>query len=320
VDNHYMYGKANPITFIDPTGHNAQQGLSYGFGGGFTVLGIIGAIFSAPTGGASLTLSAGAGIAAGATTALSGIALMGSQGALDSGNKEAAKALQYTSLGLGAIALVEAGVAVAPAIYARFFTGAVSQATSLVDNTAIRLARLYTAGSASIESSIASVSSMVQETAAEDITGAVNSSISSSSDSQATVISTASSVDSSSSIFMASSRSLPESAYDAASESSSIASRAASPLNASEPERAIYFAQCTVVAETFAAPSQPSSQIANTPIIPGSFIYGETLTMDLLRTNAAFTETNLDEASDVSTLLEVGHPNFEHSYLASETE
>ncbi len=113
VDNRYAYAKGNPIFFHDPTGHSAA--LNYGLGSGVTALGIVGALFAIPTGGASLTLSAGAGIAAGVTSALSGIALMGSQGALDSGNKQAAKALQYTSIGLGVAALVSAGISIAPA-------------------------------------------------------------------------------------------------------------------------------------------------------------------------------------------------------------
>ncbi len=121
-DNHYTFGKGNPISYIDPTGHNSQQALSYGLGSGITALGIAGILFAIPSGGASLTLSAGAAIGAGAATTLSGIALMGSQGALDSGNKDAAKALLYTSIGLGALAIVDAGIAIAPKVSATFFS------------------------------------------------------------------------------------------------------------------------------------------------------------------------------------------------------
>ena len=121
VDNRYGYAHANPIMFVDPLGQNAQQGVSYGLGAGFTVLGIIGAILAAPTGGASLSLSAAAGIGGGVTGALSGLSLMGSQAALDSGNKSVAKALQYTSIGLGVVATVATVAAIAPAISSYFF-------------------------------------------------------------------------------------------------------------------------------------------------------------------------------------------------------
>ncbi|MCY4045270.1 MAG: hypothetical protein OXE99_09330, partial [Cellvibrionales bacterium] len=116
VTNRYNYAKGNPVSLIDPTGHNAEQGLSYGLGSGFTVLGIIGAIFAVPTGGASLTLSAAAGVGAGVTTSLSGMAMMGSQMALDSGNKEAAEALHITSMALGVLAMADGAVAVAPKV------------------------------------------------------------------------------------------------------------------------------------------------------------------------------------------------------------
>ena len=116
VENRYAFANANPIFYADPLGHSTQQGISYGVGGGITLLGIIGAIFSIPTGGASLTLSAAAGIAAGVTTTLSGGALIGSQVALDAGHKAVGEALRYTSIGLGALAIGEGAVAVAPKV------------------------------------------------------------------------------------------------------------------------------------------------------------------------------------------------------------
>ncbi|MCY4043699.1 MAG: hypothetical protein OXE99_01315, partial [Cellvibrionales bacterium] len=115
VDNRYRYGKSNPIYYFDPTGKNARD-VNYGLGGGATALGIVGVIFALPTGGASLTLSGGAAVAAGVSTALSGASLIGSQAALDSGNKQVAKALQFTSIGLGIVALASTGVSLAPAV------------------------------------------------------------------------------------------------------------------------------------------------------------------------------------------------------------
>ena len=119
VDNRYAYANGNPIMFTDPSGHSPV--VNYSLGGGITALGILGAVFSIPTGGASLTLTAGAGIAAGVAATISGISLMGSQAALDSGNKQAAKALQYTSIGFGAAALTGLSVAIAPYVAGFFF-------------------------------------------------------------------------------------------------------------------------------------------------------------------------------------------------------
>ena len=130
VDNHYAFANANPITFADPTGHSPKQALSYGLGGGATALGALGVLLAIPTGGASLTLSAGTAIAAGATQVLAGIALMGSQAALDHGNKEVAKALEYVGISLGIAALVEAGVAIAPIISSKFFASTVIESES----------------------------------------------------------------------------------------------------------------------------------------------------------------------------------------------
>ncbi len=123
VDNRYAYAHANPVNYIDPTGHSPV--VNYSLGSGLTALGVLGVFLAAPTGGASLTLSAAAGIGAGVTAALSGISLLGSQAALDAGNKAAAKALSITSITLGTLAIAEGVVAIAPDV-ARFIANNVS--------------------------------------------------------------------------------------------------------------------------------------------------------------------------------------------------
>lgn len=139
INNQYTFAKNNPLFFTDPTGHSAV--VNYSLGSGVTLLGILGIAFAVPTGGASLTLTAGAGITAGVSAALSGISLLGSQAALDSGNKAAAKALQFTSIGLGLAAIVSNGIALAPAAsnffaeYAMQFRGFLGSSSSSLSST-----------------------------------------------------------------------------------------------------------------------------------------------------------------------------------------
>ncbi len=127
VENRYAYGLANPISNIDPTGHTTQQAINYTIGASSTVFGvyamyesvamaIVGAILAVPTGGASLSLSAGSAVVASVAATASGIALLGSQGAFDTGNQAAAEALNYTSLAFSAIHVVSGLIAIAPKI------------------------------------------------------------------------------------------------------------------------------------------------------------------------------------------------------------
>ncbi|MCY4045351.1 MAG: hypothetical protein OXE99_09745, partial [Cellvibrionales bacterium] len=145
IDNRYAYANANPIEFIDPTGHSAQQAKSYSLGAGFTALGILSTILAVPTGGASLTFSAAAGVASGVTGTLSGLSMMSTQIALDSGNKAAARAWHYINIVSGSTSAVTGGISMAPKIaewsskLGRFFSGSSqvemieSQASSATD-------------------------------------------------------------------------------------------------------------------------------------------------------------------------------------------
>jgi hypothetical protein len=80
-------------------------------------------------------LSGGAAVTAGVSTALSGAALMGSQVAIDSGNKQAAKALQYSSIGLSIAALVATGFSLAPVMQEYWAVGLFSTFKHWYDTT-----------------------------------------------------------------------------------------------------------------------------------------------------------------------------------------
>ena len=116
VDNRYAYAHGDPVNYIDPTGHSA---VARYVGAGLAVgIGLLGLLFAAPTAGASLGLSATAANVAGLLFTASGIVsaglLLGSQAALNSGNKAVAKALDIASGAVGALGLVDLALATAP--------------------------------------------------------------------------------------------------------------------------------------------------------------------------------------------------------------
>ena len=114
IDNLYAYAAANPITFVDPLGHNAVSSmLSYGLGVFVTALSVSIALLAAPeTAGASLTLTplTAATVAGTAAGAVSGVTTIASQLAFDLGDKKLSSGLRYASYATGAIAGL-AGVA-----------------------------------------------------------------------------------------------------------------------------------------------------------------------------------------------------------------
>ncbi len=149
VDNRYAYGHGDPVNYIDPTGHNAIA--KYLSGAGMFVAGVIGALLTIPTLGATLmpasaamgagASAVGAGAAAGAagatagavgvsagavieaalpviasvSTGVSGGSLYGSQLALSLGNKALSRDLTISSEIFGAVAALDI-VAMAPRI------------------------------------------------------------------------------------------------------------------------------------------------------------------------------------------------------------
>ena len=112
IDNRYAYGLANPVNYIDPTGHNALS--RYISGGITTALGLLGLFLAVPTGGASLSFTAAATVGGSIGIAAAGASLIGSQCALDTGNKTAAKALLLASHVLTALSTAGTLGAIAP--------------------------------------------------------------------------------------------------------------------------------------------------------------------------------------------------------------
>jgi RHS repeat-associated protein len=319
VDNHYAYAKGNPISFIDPTGHNAQQGVSYGVGSGLTALGIIGAVFAVPTGGASLTLTAGAGIAAGATAALSGIALMGSQAALDSGNKQAAKALQYTSIGLSAVALIEAGVAIAPAIAPSFFTSTSYIAYHIPEEaftfSVSSTARFYTAFTANASrgfaESFAESSSAIDTGLTQSFYESIDQSLTLSGESQVSTHATAASVNSASGEYIPLSR-LASPVTNASIEAghSGIVSGSSSRIAATNG--ALYTRPSTMINGVILR-TTPSAEVATGPLIPGAIATEESLSTDMSGANASFRETFFGSESTTRNFLGLDHSSAEEA-------
>ena len=122
VDNRYAYAHGDPVNHIDPTGQSAVG--RYVGGGAAIGIGLLGLMLLIPSVGTSLSLSAiGAAVATGIFTlsgVLSGGLLIGSQYALNSGNKAAAKALTTSSIVFGVLALGDLVVATAPTLAKKF--------------------------------------------------------------------------------------------------------------------------------------------------------------------------------------------------------
>ncbi len=130
VDNRYAYAHGDPVNYIDPTGHSA---VTRYFGGSLAIsLSILGTFLAAPTGGLSLAVGElAAAIIAGffsLTSFSSGALLIGSQLALDSGNKSAAKALSISSLVFSVFAGADLAVAALAPKLARLTARSISQA------------------------------------------------------------------------------------------------------------------------------------------------------------------------------------------------
>jgi RHS repeat-associated protein len=304
VDNHYMYGKANPVTFIDPTGHNARQGVSYGLGGGMAVLGIIGAALAVPTGGASLTLSAGAGIVAGVSTSLSGISLMGSQAALDSGNKQAAKTLQYTSIGLSTVALIAAGVAIAPEIVPSFFASSeinFEESADFLDfvRTVRNTGSIHdTTGLA--ERMTSRAYSGLDPRIGAAITATISEHLTASGESQAAIEASAGSVSSASSDNISPAIELETSTTNALTETNALSPGTTSLSGAVEPDGALYTRAITFTSNSPVFSTTPTSEVTATPIISGAFATKSSVFADMTGANASLTSSpNFQDVPDL---------------------
>ncbi len=116
VDNRYAYADGDPVNYIDPTGHSAIG--RYAGGVATTIIGLLGVLFAIPTMGASLGLTSTIDAIGGAAFAISGVSsgelLIGSQAALDTGDKALAKKLTLASTVLGIFAAGDFLVGIAP--------------------------------------------------------------------------------------------------------------------------------------------------------------------------------------------------------------
>ncbi len=110
-DNRYAYAVANPIAFVDPMGRSAIgdtvfKSLNYAAGIGIVILSMIGVALAIPTGGASLSLTAGGGMLGGGLGIVSGASLVAAQGTIDSGHKGVGSILRLESYITGSLGLL----------------------------------------------------------------------------------------------------------------------------------------------------------------------------------------------------------------------
>ena len=135
VDNRYAYAHGDPVNYIDPTGHSAE--CRYAGGAAITIIGLLGILFAIPTTGAALGLTSTINTIAGAAFAVSGASsgmlLIGSQVALDTGHKALAKKFSLASAILGTFAAGDFAIGIAPKIAKTIYGTA--QVTDAVDQT-----------------------------------------------------------------------------------------------------------------------------------------------------------------------------------------
>jgi hypothetical protein len=263
---------------------------------------------------------------------------MGSQAALDSGNKQTAKALQYTSIGLSAIALIEAGVAIAPTIYASSLTTdaslsttdasslTTSSATSATTSTvhfrplSSRIITYFdgsfggslvssqgnlTSGSSEFENSLSSSIYSFSASSAERVIEPVDQSLSASGESQINVQASASSISSTTSDYMAQTSRLASPASNASSSSSSVGATAVSAFRRVTPDDALY-TRSVAILNSAVVGTTPSAEVANTPLIPGAIATDETVYTDMSGANAALLpEAHLDELSGTNIFVDM---------------
>jgi hypothetical protein len=291
VDNHYAYANANPITFIDPTGHNTQQGVIYSASAAITIAGVIGAIFAFPTGGASVTLSAAAGVISGVTFSLSGLSLMGSQIALDAGNKQTAKALQYTSYGITSLSFVEFLVS----IFTIPFVNTVTYTAPTVEMSATIARPPTILGSSDLITDYATAS--LETRAIEPGYGALSSNLSSTSSSEPTVQISTSAGSGGAARYIAQSRLTKPASVTSSLDIAAIESDAILSPGFMQGESALYIAPPTASAGAEVLNTDPVIELLNTPTSPGAFASQETLYLDMSGANAASQITLYEDMS-----------------------